>query len=77
MYKEHLEVLSAMPEEDDLDFAADYNSAASVSSKILDEDEKEETITASPSKSDPFATTQFSAKTIQGAYERSFIDEED
>ena len=77
MYKEHLEVLSAMPEEDDLDFAADYNSAASVSSKILDEDEKEETITASPSKSDPFATTQFSAKTIQGAYERSFIVEED
>ena len=77
MYKEHLEVLSAMPEEDDLDFAADYNSAASVSSKILDEDEKEETIIASPSKSDPFATTQFSAKTIQGAYERSFIDEED
>lgn len=77
MYKEHLEVLSAMPEEDDLDFAAGYSSSASVSSKISNEDEKEETITASPSKSDPFATTQFSAKTIQGAYERSFIDEED
>lgn len=73
MYKEHLEVLSAMPEEDDLDFSVDYSSASSEITK----DTSDETITASPSKSDPFATSQFSAKTIQGAYERSFIDEEE
>lgn len=64
MYKEHLEVLSAMPEEDDLDFAADYSAAA--------EYNEEETVTAAPSQNDPFATSQFSAKAIQGAYERSF-----
>ncbi|MDE6021637.1 MAG: DivIVA domain-containing protein [Ruminococcus sp.] len=73
MYKEHLEVLSAMPEEDDLDFSVDY----SIASSEITKDTSDETITASPSKSDPFATSQFSAKTIQGAYERSFIDEEE
>lgn len=73
MYKEHLEVLSAMPEEDDLDFSVDYSNAAPEITK----DKSDETITTSPSKSDPFATSQFSAKTIQGAYERSFIDEEE
>ena len=68
MYKEHLEVLSAMPEEDDIDFAADYTAAAGGSGAAADEDA---TIKSSPTKSDPFATSQFSAKTIQGAYERS------
>jgi cell division initiation protein len=69
MYREHLEVLSAMPEEDDLDFAADYSYSASAVSEMTRNEE--ETIKSAPSKSDPFASSQFSAKTIQGAYERS------
>lgn len=72
MYKEHLEVLSAMPEEDDLDFASDYaassNNSYMKSDSVLDDDT---TVTAAPTKNDPFASSQFSAKTIQGAYERS------
>ncbi len=69
MYREHLEVLSAMPEEDDLDFASDYSYSASVTSEMTKNEE--EKIKSAPSKSDPFASSQFSAKTIQGAYERS------
>ena len=66
MYKEHLEVLSAIPEEDDLYFGAD-DSAAAENAK-----EADDTVTAAPTKSDPFASSQFSAKTIQGAYDNSF-----
>ncbi len=69
MYREHLEVLSAMPEEDDLDFAADYSYSASAVSEMTRSEE--DTIKSAPSKSDPFASSQFSAKTIQGAYERN------
>ncbi len=72
MYKEHLEVLSAMPEEDDMDFASDYAQSAEHSSM-----DKEETVTSAPSQNDPFASSQFSAKTIQGAYERSYSSEEE
>ncbi len=64
MYKEHLEVLSAMPEEDDVDFAADYSEASDYSD--------EDVIATAPSQNDPFASSQFSAKSIQGAYERSY-----
>lgn len=70
MYKEHLEVLSAMPEEDDMDFAADYAESAENDIDVQD------TVTATPSQNDPFASSQFSAKTIQGAYERSYDDED-
>ena len=69
VYREHLEVLSAMPEEDDLDFAADYSYSASAVSEMTRSEE--DTIKSAPSKSDPFASSQFSAKTIQGAYERN------
>ena len=69
MYREHLEVRSAMPEEDDLDFAADYSYSASAVSEMTRSEE--DTIKSAPSKSDPFASSQFSAKTIQGAYERN------
>ena len=75
MYKEHLEVLSSMPEEDDLDFGTDYSSAASGSYQDTEKD-----TTVAPSQSDPFASSQFSAKAIQGAYDSSFgksDDEED
>ncbi len=72
MYKEHLEVLSAMPEEDDTDFGTNYSgSTASVASHAYEEKE-EAAEPAAPSQSDPFASSQFSAKAIQGAYERNF-----
>ncbi len=67
MYKEHLEVLSAMPEEDDLDFGTNYTSASADDTK----EESEDTV-VTPSQSDPFASSQFSAKAIQGAYEPGF-----
>lgn len=67
MYREHLEVLSAMPEEDDVDFGADYSSAAAESYQ-----ETEEEVQAAATQSDPFASSQFSAKAIQGAYDSSF-----
>ncbi|MGN0630573.1 MAG: DivIVA domain-containing protein [Ruminococcus sp.] len=79
MYKEHLEVLSAMPEEDDIDFAADYAAYSGSSSGIASAVSEDSTLTSSPTKNDPFSSSQFSAKTIQGAYERStdFSEEEE
>ena len=53
MYKEHLQMLSTMPEEDDL--------------------EQEIPVVSAPT-SDPFASSQFSAKTIQGSYDSHFGD---
>ena len=70
MYREHLEVLSAMPEEDDTEFGVNYTSPAA-------EAEKEEEQLSAPSQSDPFASSQFSAKAIQGAYEPGFGKSDD
>ena len=67
MYKEHLEMLSAMPEEDDLEFGMSYSDSK------YDEPE----IPTAGSSSDPFAAAQFSAKTIQGAYDSRFGDIEE
>ena len=66
MYREHLEVLSAMPEENDTEFGTNYSTAAAA------EEEKEEENLSAPSQSDPFASSQFSARAIQGAYEPGF-----
>ena len=71
MYKEHLEVLSSMPEEDDTDFGAAYTSPADITRKEKSEE------TAAPSQNDPFASSQFSAKAIQGAYDRGFGSSEE
>lgn len=68
MYKEHLNMLSAMPEEDDDTFGISEEAEAP---KMPEED-----VTA-PSASDPFASAQFSAKTIQGAYDSRFGDLQD
>ncbi|MGN1404561.1 MAG: DivIVA domain-containing protein [Ruminococcus sp.] len=68
MYKEHLNMLSAMPEEDDDTFGVAEEAEAP---KLPEED-----VTA-PSASDPFASAQFSAKTIQGAYDSRFGDLQD
>ena len=60
MYKEHLQMLSTMPEEDDLEFGF-----------TPQQDEPEEEVpeqdvpVVSAPTSDPFASSQFSAKTIQ------------
>lgn len=62
MYKDHLNMLSAMPEEDDDTFGI---SAA---------DSEEEFSTAA---SDSFGSAQFSAKAIQGAYDSRFGDLQD
>ncbi len=67
MYKEHLQMLSTMPEEDDLEFGF---SPAEVSAT----EQEPEVPVATPSMSDPFASSQFSAKTIQGSYDSHFGD---
>lgn len=71
MYKEHLAMLSAMPEEDNTTFGVTETA-----------EEEQETIktkeeAAAPSPADPFSTAQFSAKTIQGAYDSRFGDLQD
>ena len=53
MYKEHLQMLSTMPEEE--------------------APEQEIPVVSAPT-SDPFASSQFSAKTIQGSYDSHFGD---
>ena len=69
MYKEHLQMLSTMPEEDDLEFGF-----------TPQQDEPEEEVpeqeipVVSAPTSDPFASSQFSAKTIQGSYDSHFGD---
>lgn len=65
MYKEHLAMLSEMPEEDDDTFGM---------TQIKKTAAKEPKIPTAPSHTDPFASTQFSAKAIQGAYESRFGD---
>ncbi len=61
MYKDHLNMISAMPEEDDRTFG------------IAEEPEEE----ASAGASDSFSAGQFSAKAIQGAYDSRFGDLQD
>ena len=63
MYKDHIKMVSTMPDEDDSEFGVTEEAAPK-----LPETE------AAPSASDPFATAQFSAKTIQGAYDSRFGD---
>ncbi len=65
MYKEHLAMLSEMPEEDDDTFGMTQTKKTAA---------KEPKIPTAPSHTDPFASTQFSAKAIQGAYESRFGD---
>lgn len=66
MYKDHIKMVSTMPDEDDGEFGVTEEAAPK-----LPETE------AAPSASDPFATAQFSAKTIQGAYDSRFGDLQD
>lgn len=66
MYKDHIKMVSTMPDEDDSEFGVTEEAVPK-----LPETE------AAPSASDPFATAQFSAKTIQGAYDSRFGDLQD
>lgn len=66
MYKDHIKMVSTMPDEDDSEFGVTEEAAP----KLLETE-------AAPSASDPFATAQFSAKTIQGAYDSRFGDLQD
>ena len=66
MYKDHIKMVSTMPDEDDSEFGVTEEAAPK-----LPETE------SAPSASDPFATAQFSAKTIQGAYDSRFGDLQD
>jgi cell division initiation protein len=75
MYKEHLEVLSAMPEEDDLDFGVEYAAEDAVTDRYKETETPASAVT--PSQNDPFASSQFSAKAIQGAYEPGFGQSDD
>jgi len=69
MYKSHLEMISAMPEADDAEEeapAAEPKEEAPAAKSV----EKP----AAETKSDPFATSQFSTRVIRGAYESRFSD---
>lgn len=65
MYKDHIKMVSTMPDEDDADFGVSDAAVETVNEAVA------------PSASDPFATAQFSAKTIQGAYDSRFGDLQD
>ena len=67
MYKEHLNMLSAMPEEDDTTFGMTEENAT----------EPKPAVAAAPTASDPFDAEPFSAKAIQGAYDSRFGDLQD
>ncbi|MCC8110942.1 MAG: DivIVA domain-containing protein [Ruminococcus sp.] len=67
MYKDHLNMLSAMPEEDDLTFSVS-DSESNVKSEVSVD---------SSDTSDIFSSTKFSAKAIQGAYDSRFGDLQD
>ena len=71
MYKEHLSMLSAMPEEDDTTFGVSAEAPADDSTA---EDAAPAAAPAVSAAADPFAGAQFSAKTIQGAYDSRFGD---
>lgn len=69
MYKEHLQMLSTMPEEDDLEFGF-----TSQQDEPEEEVPEQDVPVVSAPTSDPFASSQFSAKTIQGSYDSHFGD---
>ena len=66
MYKSHLEMISAMPEPefDDDNSSESYSSASRTRSNFEEE----------PPTPDPFATSNFSARTVKGVYESRFTD---
>lgn len=66
MYKEHLAMLSSMPEESDETFGV----TPSAEESKPEQPDSEKAV----SDTDPFASAQFSAKTIQGAYDSRFGD---
>ena len=67
MYKEHLAMISTMPEiETDEQPAPAYNSAAAAAPAQTSYEE--------PPTPDPFATSSFSTRTVRGAYESRFTD---
>lgn len=61
-------MLSTMPEEDDLEFGFTQPETN------IEEQEPEVPVASTASMSDPFASSQFSAKTIQGSYDSHFGD---
>jgi len=67
MYKDHLNMLSAMPEEDDLTFGVSDSESNMKSEVSVD----------SSDTSDIFSSKKFSAKAIQGAYDSRFGDLQD
>ena len=69
MYKEHLAMISTMPEiETDEQPAPAYNSATAAAPTPTQTSYEE------PPTPDPFATSSFSARTVRGAYESRFTD---
>ena len=64
MYKAHLELISQMPE-------PDYDASTEPEAPVQTD---EEPILEDTPKRDPFATSQFSAKTIRGEYDSRFGD---
>lgn len=70
MYKEHLNMLSAMPEEDDTTFGMTEENATEPA-------QPKPAVAAAPAASDPFDAEPFSAKAIQGAYDSRFGDLQD
>ena len=75
MYKNHLELISQMPdsEAEESDYEEETPEEAPTPSYEEPEEENayEETYT---DERDPFATSQFSAKTIRGEYDARFSD---
>jgi len=71
MYKNHLEMISSLPEadEDPAEMAAAAQEAPAESGEPV-----QEAAPAAEDQPDPFATSQFSSRVIQGAYEDRFND---
>ncbi|MGN0590082.1 DivIVA domain-containing protein [Ruminococcus sp.] len=73
MYKAHLELISQMPEPD-YDVPAEEEAAEEPEQPEEPVQVEEEPVLEDTPQRDPFATSQFSAKTIRGEYDSRFGD---
>ncbi len=76
MYKGHLEMISSLPEADEElpPPPAPFEPETPAETEPEQAEQPAEEVPAEETKPDPFATSQFSARVVQGAYESRFSD---
>lgn len=74
MYKGHLEMISALPEADEELPPPPAPFEPEVPAELEQTEQPANDLPAEEAKPDPFATSQFSTRVVQGAYESRFSD---